>query len=579
MVELTRKNKLKELLEFVQNKLPDSKYEANVLVWAKTTKYGNWPAKIIEKHVENKKFYTVRFFDNDKQNLNENKIITKVNDIFEYNKTKDKDKCTTHEDICETAIEYGNKDIQIRKIIEDIEDKTKTRKKLTKNKEQTQNKIYNTVSEKLYAYVSEKINDTVSEKLYIDVSDLMENIKQFYEKSNVDIKPNDIDEDIQSIISDYVLIYFRNYIEENEQIQIPEIVPEILQDYKQVIDELILNQENFYKYKDILKTGLKLILKILVPDYYKKDTEDKLREQFNEAIKSYQKQDMNSIIYNLTRDVLAQKSSLYGVNENVQSLTPSPLPRTLPDVVIDISNSSSQKSSNNSGIKQSERSKRARESPHSSRSNNKKNKNISPTTQESSDSVILISSNNNSIQQSKRSKRARESPHSSRSNNKKNKNISPTTQESSDNDIEIVSKPDISTEIANLKKKFRKKIEEMTNQMTEINNTEKNLEAKNKELKELKENINQINKEIEGNNNKQDIRLSLKKLELKDQKKKLEELKENINQINKEIEELKRKIVVTNGGKPKSTKPEQKPKSKSTKPEQKPKSKSIKVKK
>src|SRR5210317_192168 len=132
MVELTTEaklEKLKALLEIVQGKLQDStkKYEANDLVWAKTKEYGNWPAKIIEKHVENKKFYTVRFFDNDKIYLNENKIITKLNDndIFKYDKDKDKDKCITYKDICEIAIKYGNKDIQIRKIIKTIEDKTK----------------------------------------------------------------------------------------------------------------------------------------------------------------------------------------------------------------------------------------------------------------------------------------------------------------------------------------------------------------------------------------------------------------------------------------------------------------------
>jgi hypothetical protein len=615
MAGLTRKEKLEKLNEFVQKELPESKYEVNNLVWAKTkvktraktrakkaktTNYGNWPAKIIEKHVENKKFYTVRFFDNEKLTVNENKIISKVNDNDNF-KNDDKDKCTKHIPECETAIMYGNKDIDIRKIIEDIKENTE-RKPLTK--EENQNEIYNTVSDiidkindnqsDISADVSDEINDNQSD-ISADVSDEINDksidiIKKFYTKENVNIEPTDIDENTKEIIADYIKIYFRSIIIYNKAIPkiVPEIVPEILQDYNQVIGELILNRENFEKHKDILRTGLKLILKILVPDYYE-ETEVDLRTKFNEAIKSKKndspdssnqspprkKQKRNSIIYNLTKDILTPNETLYGVNKNV---------------VIDFSNLSSQKSSNNSGQK----SKRAHDSSHSSRSNNKKAKNKSPTTQESSDSEIEFVTNI-----------THDSSHSSRSNNKKVKNKSPTTQESSDSEIKVISpsesSPDIDTKIANAKKELEAKnkeleaknkeleaknkeldeLEERKKQMTEISNTKKKLEAKNKELKaknkeleELKENINQINKEIKGNNN---ILLSLfKKKELTAKNKELEELKENIIQITKEIEELKSKIVVTNGGKPKSTKPDQKPKlkSKPTKTEQKPKLKS-----
>jgi hypothetical protein len=309
---------------------PTSKFRVGDFVMAKTEECGKWPGKIEDVLPDNK--YTVRFYDNKTEVVDaitregiEN--ITKVEDKFDNDK-KQNNECRKLDNQYTKAIKYGNKDIQIRKIIKTIEDKTiedktKTRHTLTK-KSDDPNKIYSGV--------------VLPTEKDFNIENSINIIKKFYEESNVNIEPTDIDEDIPSInkdipsiIRDYVIIYFRGIINNKRRI-IPPIVPEILQDYKQVIDELILNKENFDNYKDILRTGLKLILKILYPVNYEEDTEEDLQKEFNSEIKR---------------------------------ITQIPINKT------------------------QESSKRPRESPHSSRSDNKRYKQQNPIneTQDSDDGI------------------------------------------------------------------------------------------------------------------------------------------------------------------------------------------------
>ena len=223
---------------------------------AKTKDHGYWPGKIIEISNDNKKVYRVRFYDTEVLDVKE-RDIEKV--------AKFKEDATNFDKAI--AIEYGNKDIQIRKIIDDIKNKTEDRKRLT-TKDQY-NDIYN------------KINDEYDVN-NADIITNINNIKKFYELENADITADDItNKDTKEIINKYQLRYYRLHDEF-------EIIPSILEDYTTVIDELILNKENFNKYKGILRTGLKLILKILVPGDFPETEEYLLQEEFNKEIEKSQ---------------------------------------------------------------------------------------------------------------------------------------------------------------------------------------------------------------------------------------------------------------------------------------------------
>jgi hypothetical protein len=199
-----------------------------------------------------------------------------------------------------------------------------------------------------------------SKKKLNETDTILVRLTKYY--SNIHIAKHDIknlSENTQNSIKKYLRLYNnKSYYDKIEKIE-DEINDKIFEDIDKLILELTykdkgnLDDETFEKYENILRTGLDLIIKIIDPENLT-ETEDNLREKFNKAIKSKQNDLPDSSDQSPPRNT-QESSEIELISSNNNSIQqPKRRKRThdlssiiqiQPDVVIDISNSSSQKSS------------------------------------------------------------------------------------------------------------------------------------------------------------------------------------------------------------------------------------------